>query len=555
VKQILESKLVRNFTPVKHLFLTFFLLVPTIVFRFQNHHDGYVLQTSRLFKLALEGSFDYPFSQYGPLWSLILGLSNYLFPDNFLLLGIRTLSVLSCALAMYLSARIYLLILEQSLPLTLNLFFVATWYFFGPYYGWPSIFALPVVLAISLLITKELIFDKPPKLTYFWVGFLVGLIQNLRAQVGILLIFSLVFLQILFSTKQKIPQLIFGYTSSVATVFLFLYTKGMLSEALYDQYYFAFKFHISQDRGATRIPYWTLAVAILFLISTYLFIHKYFSKIQIRNRIQILISCSTLLILVFELFISNYILSFFHWRLLQRAYVGVILGIALFIFIRVILLMREKVSVSNDLFSSKQSRNAIISISAISLCVFSQVYPLFSSHHTWYSSLPILLVFSILTNNETHQKLSKFDGMAIPITVLILFIYFFSWHLSNYQSSTRSITGQHVLVDKYERKETLEIKNYLDATVPRNSVVHNLCPDPTIFIVRKDLIPASRLSIWWLNFDKFDEYLKLTRNTSDFIVVCNEFDSRFSRENPVEPEFETSNDVDFLVYPGDRFKG
>jgi hypothetical protein len=240
--------------------------------------------------------------------------------------------------------------------------------------------------------------------------------------------------------------------------------------------------------------------------------------------------------------------------LLQRAYVGVILGIALFIFIRIILLMREKVSISNELFSSKQSRNAIISISVISLCVFSQVYPLFSSHHTWYSSLPILLAFFILTKNETHQKLSKFDGMAIPVTVLILFSYLFSWHLSNYQSSTRSITGQHVLVDKYERKETLEIRNYLDATVPKNSVVHNLCPDPTIFIVRKDLMPASRLSIWWHNFDKFDEYLKLTRNTSDFIVVCNEFDSRFSRENPVEPEFETSNGVDFLVYPGDRFK-
>ena len=108
----------RTLSPKSHFLLTLILLTPTVLYRFQNHHDGYVLQTSRLFKLALQGGSEYPFSQYGPLWSLILGLSSFVFPDDFLLLGIRVVSVLACAFAIYLSAKISLIVVGRSIPLS-----------------------------------------------------------------------------------------------------------------------------------------------------------------------------------------------------------------------------------------------------------------------------------------------------------------------------------------------------------------------------------------------------------------------------------------------------
>lgn len=553
MRRFLEIFHTRTLSPTSHFLLTLIILTPTVLYRFQNHHDGYVLQTSRLFKLALQGGSEYPFSQYGPLWSLILGLSGFVFPDDFLLLGIRVVSVLACAFAIYLSAKISLIVVGRSIPLSLTLFFIATWYFFGPYYGWPSIFLLPFALTMCLLLAKTLVLNENARFTYFYIGFCIGMIQNLKVQVGILLILTFLLLQFLFETKKAIPRLIAGYSISLLIMFLFLFTFDMFTEAVYDQYYFAFKFHLTSDRAATRVPYWTILIALTTFLLLYVVLVKFRSRFAFAYLLLLWSSISILIIFSWELLFSNHGLQFFHWRIIQRLYVGMLLGVVVFVLYRISLLVRNSSLEFGRYSSTEGSTKAIISIAAISLCVYSQVYPLFSSHHTWYSSLPILLTFSLLPIFTIKRGTSKVFLKSFVVLMVTLLVYTFNWHFTNIDFGERSINGQNILISRTDNRTLINVRAFLDLTIPKNSRVHNLCPDPTIFQLRRDLMPASRLSIWWDNFDRFESYLDLIDAPSDFFIVCSqtivsptvgEIISQKTLNSPIATEW------DFYIYDG-----
>ena len=505
-----------NSTPQDHFLLCVLFLTPTIFFRFQDHHDGYVLQTSRFFVSALKGEMDYPFSQYGPLWSGLLGLIGFFSPDNSQLLGIRFFSVAAIATSLAISAKIFYLVSERRMPISLTMAVISSWYFYGPYYGWPSIFILPFVSLLSLRMCQVLKGIKPSGASIYLIGILIGLTQLARVQIGILLLISMILVFFIFLERSSIFKLLIGYFTSLLLAVLILASFGLLQDAIYDQYIFGLKFHISSDRGSTRIPIWTIAIGVL----TWIIIANF----QKRGRSFKLVYIGTcivgtvLALLIVEILIPNEFLNFLHWRVIQRAYVGVTLGIVFFLLFSVINSVwskKKRVTLKSD-----QQQLMRMTLNLIAICVFSQIYPLFSSHHSWYSSVPLLLAFVLGFKSQSEVSPPIRNRTSGTLLFLVL-SYFLCWNVSNIISHERAPFDQLVLVDSVESDSLMLWKRFADQWIPDNSTVHNLCPDSTIFVVRRDLLPASRNYLWWNNFDKFSDYTDALRKPANFVLACN----------------------------------
>lgn len=513
---------IRRVTPEIHFFTTLTLFLPSILFRFQNHHDGYVLETAKLFRESLSQNFEYPFSQYGPLWSAILGISTYVFPDPLLLIGIRLISIICYAIAMYLSSKIFLLLTGKDFPLTPSFILVGTWYFFGPYYGWPSTFILPLVLLLSHLLCNSIYSVGSVKRNLFFVGMIVGAIQFGRAQIGVVLLASVLLIGISFFGFKNTVLIVTGYVTTVAGFIIFLSSLGMLENAAYDQIYFGFKFHLSSDRGASRIPYWTLGIAVLtILLGRVIFQIKESSRKSVQIFIWGLVN-SVLAVLILEILTSSELLYSFHWKLLQRAFVGFILGLTIYCSyegLRNVAGFKATYSESSLLI-----RRATFALGLISLCVLSQIYPLFSSHHVWYSLTPILLTSYLFLESRKFLK-TRTSYKFVGIQLLLFLTYFTLWQYSNFSASSQPPIKELVLTENEETKSLQGLLNSTKGLIPRKSTVQNFCPDPTIFIVRDDLIPASRIFVWWERFSQFEKYRMAAHKPADYAVVCDGQDS------------------------------
>ncbi len=520
----------KNSIPQDHFYLCVFFLTPTIFFRFQDHHDGYVLQTSRFFASALKGEMEYPFSQYGPLWSGLLGLIGYFSPENLQLIGIRLFSVAAIATSLAISAKIFCLISEKRMPISLTMAVISTWYFFGPYYGWPSIFILPFVALLSLKACQVLNGTEPIGASVYLIGVLIGLIQLARVQIGILLLINMILVFFIFLERSAIFKLLIGYFTSLLLAALTLASFGLLQDAIYDQYFFGLKFHISADRGSTRIPIWTIAIGLL----TWIIIAN-FQK-QGRNLKLAFIGAgiviSVLTLLIIEILISSDFLNFLHWRAIQRAYVGITLGMVFYLLASVI-----------NSVSSKQKRAALkrnpdelmrMILTIIALCVFSQIYPLFASHHSWYASVPLLLAFVLRFKVQSEEISLPIQNRSSGILLILVLSYFLSWNVTNIISHEKAPINQFVLVDSVESDSLMLWKRFADKWIPVDSSVHNLCPDSTIFVVRRDLVPASRNYLWWNNFDKFSDYTDALRRPANFVLACNVEAPEISRNLTLE---------------------
>jgi len=517
-------------SPYADFSFIFFSLIPTTFFRFQEHHDGYVLATSKFMDEAFRGDFQYPFSQYGPLWSIILGILNNVSPDKYLLLVIRFFSVLCVAISVGILSQLSKKIFHRKLSFIFSLAIVITWYLFGPYYGWPSIFLLPIITFIIVNFVKIIHKDDKTNFHILTIGVFISLVQFLRIQVGISLLIFAIFLCAFLKFKGLFVRLITGYLLGNSFMFLYLQSIGALKPAIFDQFLFAFKFHLSSERGALRVPIWTLIILTLtfFLAANF---QKITSVLSLKKTEVIALVASLTLISMFIVEIINPtdFLSNFHWRVLQRVFVGVVLGMAIFSFYvscRKLLENRKSSNISRLQLSQVQFLFA-----GVALAVATQTYPLFASHHVWYSLIPVLFsahsqiiqIFKVLPL-VNFAKYWKYVG-------LFCLIYLLAWNMDNASFSVKSPMKQIVFVEKTESNSLSGLREFLDKRVPNSSKVHNFCPDPTVYVVRDDLIPASRLIVWWKHFDQFSEYLKLAKEPADFAIVCAENVNSFLKTN------------------------
>jgi hypothetical protein len=249
-----------------------------------------------------------------------------------------------------------------------------------------------------------------------------------------------------------------------------------------------------------------------------------------------------------EILTSFELLHSVHWKLLQRAFVGIVLGLTIYCSYEGIKdLVGPKLTRSEG---SLLSRRAKFALGLITLCVLTQIYPLFSSHHAWYSLIPVLLTSFLFLDSKKFLT-SKANYKFVAIQLLLFLTYFTLWQYSNFSASSHPPIKQIVLTDSEESKSLHKFLISTKEHIPMNSTVQNFCPDPTIFVVRDDLIPASRIFVWWEKFQQFKKYRMAAHKPADYAVVCDGQDSFISsvlNQNDWKLIFNSTDEMHIRIY-------
>jgi hypothetical protein len=486
-------------------------LAPSVFFNLQLHHDGYVLETGILFEKRILSGASYPFSQYGPLWSGVLALVTLITPDGFEVLSIRMLTIFIYGFCIFLGARIFRRVTGRTLSITVVSLYVCAWYMFGPYHGWPSSIALLLTMSCLRIATEIILAPNLQKVSHFYVGILVGLIFLCRIQIAIIWI---VLWTIMSAFKRRsFPYLPFavGYITSILITSLALNVRGWLPDAYYDLIIFASRYHLNPDRGSTRFPIWTFIV----LIATALLIYLVRNLSYLENIVLIFVKTGIIVggaVVTFEMLDVVQVPHIIHWQIFQRLFVGLVLGVFLYILLSAMsrqLLQKAKLE-------DGRKRDLEHVYLLIVMASLGQVYPLFSAHHTWYALLPVLIVTTTLKNVNTY--LSSLRATTFVVSGLVVFIYLFMGLVS----SIHAPIEQQVRVSRPSASYLKDWKLMLKYSIPRDKTVWNFCADPTTFIVRPDLMPGSRIFVWWPHFEEIYGNTTVSSTRDNYAVVCPE---------------------------------
>lgn len=513
--QFLKIKL-RSFGPFSHFLMTCLALTPSIFLGFQNLHDGYVLITSQLFKTSILEHTPYPFSQYGPLWSGFLGLLGFLFNSKLLLLAIRLISIICYGISIAFAVKILTLITKQPVSPLFSVLFASSWYYFEPSHGWPSTFILPLSLMAAFIVIKYFLEIRTSTFDALLVGFLIAIIQFNRLQVGVFLLVFYIFILVFFRRVQFSSLVLLGYSITIICVISVLSYLGFFSDAFFDQVIMAANFHLNPERGSLRIPIWTLVIALIFTLLLRNLSRKISTSALIICGLVGVLSIFSIIVLT-QILVPGEELSFIRWRILQRVYVGNILGLFMYsVIVSGILQIRLK--------SHKKSKMLLYApnffLIATSAAVYSQNYPLFSGHHSWYASLPIWVTSYLFLNQKNKELKRTLQTKLILICIIFSLLLTSIWTLQESKKSSRASIDQIVWVNKIQENEFRGLINFANTYIPLKSSLHNFCYDPLIFVVRPDIKPASRIFLWWERFEQFPNYRTLAMQKSDYALVC-----------------------------------
>jgi len=513
--QILKTKQ-RSFGPISHFLITFLVLTPSSFFGFQNLHEGYVLITSQFFKTSILEHTPYPFSQYGPLWSGFLGFLGFLFNSNWLLLAIRFMSIICYGIAIAFAVKILTLITKQPVPPLFSVLFASSWYFFEPSHGWPSTFILPLSLIAAFIVIKYFLEIRTSSFDALLVGFLIAIIQFNRLQVGVFLLVFYIFILVFFRRIHFGILVLLGYLITIIGVIGVLSYLRFFSDAFFDQVIMAATFHLNPERGSLRIPIWTVIIASVFTLILIILSRKIPTSDLIIFSLVGVLTLSSMIVLT-QILISGEELYFIRWRILQRFYVGIILGLFVYSVVVSGILRIKSESRKNSRMLRYAPNFLLIATSA---AVYSQNYPLFSGLHSWYSSLPIWVTSYLFLKGKNNELRRTLQTKLVLICLIFSLLLPGIWTLQESRNSVRASINQIVWVNKIQENEFLELTNFANTYIPSKSSLHNFCYEPFIFVVRPDIKPASRVFLWWERFEQFPNYRTLAMQKSDYALVC-----------------------------------
>lgn len=515
MRPILISNHIMEAMKKSHL-LVFLALFPSIFFGFQLHHDGYTLQTSKFTADAWTANGHFPFSQYGPVWSVILASVSLLLPESLVLLGLRILSVFVYALSILISDRTFRLICKKSLPSSVPLMFVATWYLSGPYYAWPSTFALLFMILATYCIA--LAFSKnDSKFHIFFAGCLISLTFMCRIQIGLLGIVMISAYFLVLGMKNSFLQIWFGFLFNLSTFVALLKWSNWLTDSTYDFLIFSSRFHLAAERGTERLPTYTLIIGCTVAYCLNLISSSQFILVRrgLTGKIFGTLFCLSLTILMCDFLIPGNVLSFIRWRILQRLFAGLVLGLIIYSLLHVMKIFKGMLGARNGKQTTLELKISGL-VAIFSLAVYSQNYPLFSAHHAWYSLLPALLSASIFYVSKSNRKVREEPRLYLLLTILMIASYLYS----NANNSTKAPMPEIVFISSNVSEE---MEKYIEKSkflIPKDAAVANLCSDPTIFVLRPDVKSNSRIYVWWDRFEQFPRYIAAAKEPTDYLMVC-----------------------------------
>ena len=414
--------------------------LPLPLLGFNSHHDGYIFTATRLTRDSIIHGGKWPFNQFGSFWVFPHALLGLIVPDQFLFIATRYLTL---ALYIFTGFLIWKLAKKMKGPSFANLslfLFFASQPFIGThasgFNSWPSAIAMPILLILGILIFDQEgsdLSDRKEQIGLSLTGALVATLILTRAQVGILALITTIFFILVIKRFKGLLFFAFGVIGFGVLYFTFLWRNGWLSDSLKDEFIFG---SIYARAGGSifhlPVPLFTsfgTIVILLFLV--------FFRKLLpiMRTIFRTSIGKLVAIILIFTSFLSIYLI-------LKSRNLGFIsvtsvttrrFWMSLF-FASLLLFTYKQIRLSvsalrngtfHELDLQRNNFLALLSISAQS-----QVWPLFDQMHSWWGSVPGVIVVALtLVSLQTKQpsvlsskRIAPFGLLAILSMLIVQWI-------------------------------------------------------------------------------------------------------------------------------------
>jgi hypothetical protein len=305
-----------------------------------------------------------------------------------------------------------------------------------------------------------------------------------------------------------------------------LSTFGWLKDSLIDEFQFGFMI-AGNDQTDKPFPLWTLifTAGILGIYSLSILIsQKSKNKVFIRKGAQVL-SCTFLLLFLLFLFsiISNpsKISSRVEF-ITGKFWVSTLLA-TVFLYILQSRKTLSAIILRNPVSLSQKAIIILVCLSAISEF---QIYPLFDPMHSWWASIPTIILIAIVID----KFLMHLDFSPIPIfriTAKLIPLALVSATLLPYSIALTSPSSP-LLPDKifgtrigpgYSLSEA-KTQDFFHSFIDSSHSVLNLCPDANLFFT-SDFKSASRYFLYWTIMNDFEPAQRaISSSNPDRIVYC-----------------------------------
>lgn len=483
--------------------LSYLMFIPMLFITFDPHHDGLILSTVRLTRQSLLTGAPLPFNQYGPAWSILDTIFTWFVPFSQLMLSLRILTFLLYLFTGFLLFHVGRRIYSEKTGYIAVLLFVTSQPFISTYQSgfmsWPSAYAPPLLLSITYLWLRRDEDKECDSKTLIDAGIAVLAIVLLftRAQVGLLATAFLTFLYFYYLGRKSLIKFLFIYSFLVSIVLCCSIVFPMFGNAINDEFIYG-ALHASAGLGF-KIPYFSILGASVWLLGFYLLFRVKFKKFNFGTKSLILFTIVIALIgiLIFKIAEQRELSYFGLFSTLQRRF-----WVSLFLACMVVGLIKFRGIFKNRRFVLRNFSQYEVPIVGFSLVGYSQTYPLFDQMHSWWGSVPlVLLIANLLVNTLDNMKINGLRvGSLVIAFIMVLNMGLAGASIYKPRDPLPSTQLSFIYESKEISKSFARISSFLNREIPAGARVQNLCTDAHVFLLSKELNSSTYLTVHWNNF-------------------------------------------------------
>lgn len=492
---------------------------PLCFLNFDSHHDGIVLTTVNQLKISLTSDGPWPFNQYGSVWAFPYLLVSFAIPHEFLLVGIRLLTVcfyIGATYFLYKSTIIVFNLKTAQISVFLYLVFQP---FLGPWntslLPWPSSLVTLLVALICFLIVNAIGSDENKiNRKLLAIGFCIAIILGSRLQIGILMLLSLSF-AIVVLRIGKVRFLFLGSVLWLIPWTVFLQSKGWFIPSLYDSVVLGAQF-LGSDHLHYPLPVLSVIAGVFLFVWLELALASRLNKFVNIVFLGLVFMASLLLtkrILGDSFIFSNYL------SVTQRKTLAALFFCSLIILS--IEFLKSIFRFGKVLGSADQTRKILFLL--ISICSAAQAWPFFDQMHIWWSFAPILVFLAERLSNLgfINEVISRSTYL---LSVLFLMLFLVVSQFTGTKTQLNSIDQKLVFVSTLDERNELEVQDFIREQIPIGSEVLNLCPNAYPFFKPGLYKSESRFFVYWSNFESAPiSYKDFNSRKVSFVLDCNTY--------------------------------
>jgi hypothetical protein len=502
-------------------------MVPGVFTGFDSNADGLMFVTVKHLQNVMRNGGDWPFNQYGPFWSLVYALVTWNVSMGYSLVVMKAFTLLCYFITILFVYRIGSALFGGGVGYLASILILASQPFTFDLRPWPSSINMLLVSMVTYCCIQAIDETKHASRIMLTAGILTSFIFLTRIQIGILLLFIISCFFIAMKKAKVIASFLIGFLSCLGVISIYLWSNGWLIDSFSDQIIYGSTYFNS---GSNPLPTFTifgiLAFFILFRCSEYILQRRISIKIWKNISIIVVVSLATSIYFCYQILKQRGMISSLtiFFRIESRAWVSFTLaGLIYASYIQIIVIYKRDKNLEK--FVPKMQK--IYLLLSISLAAQLQVYPLFDPLHTWWGSVPGMIVIASAAPTVFKKQLSSNPRVKSKIesmTIIVLLVSITISQFAQFETRKQPLPERIFKLDwvaNDQRADLQSLQDFFQKYINVDSKVLNLCADTDVYFSNNLARPSTRVFVYWENFEAVSYLDSILLNAeTDYIVSC-----------------------------------